>query len=121
MSKRSWIVVGGAVVSLLIACGVESVRATDYDQSCKINGDCVLVDQLEGKGEDCTIPCAKGAINQSAKDKYDKEYVEESGSCTSTKRAECTAAQAAICREGKCFAATLTDIGPGTIVDGGTD
>lgn len=115
MAYRRWIpplVVLGVIV---VACGVESVQAKDYNQSCSKDDDCILVDQLIGSGNDCTIPCEKGAINRKDKEKYDKEYTEEEGSCTSEKRAECTTTPVALCKEGKCTQGTLG------IADAGAD
>jgi len=121
MSKQTWIV-SSAVVALVIACGVESVKAADYDQSCKVDGDCILVDELAGTSDNkCSISCTKGVINKNAKDKYDKEYAEESQDCTSTATPECPTASVAVCTAGKCTVSQLTDAQRNDIADAGTD
>ena len=45
---------------IVVACGVESVQAKDYNQNCSKDDDCILVDQLIGSGNDCTIPLPEG-------------------------------------------------------------
>ena len=121
MLKHTWIA-GGTVVALLIACGVESVKSADYDQSCKVDGDCILVDELTGTTDNhCSVSCTKGVISKNAKDKYDTEYAQEKQDCTDIAEPKCTSASVAVCTAGKCVASTLTDAQRSGIADGGKD
>lgn len=124
MSRKTWGVgVGvGAVIALLIACGVENVKASDYDQSCKVAGDCVLVDELTGTADNhCSVSCTKGVINKNAKEKYDKEYADEEKECTDIQRPQCASPSVALCTAGKCTVSTLTDDQTNAIADAGKD
>jgi hypothetical protein len=107
MAYRGWVLLSFVGMGVVIACGVENVQAKDYNQGCEKDDDCILVDQLVGDGNECEIPCEKGAINRKDEEKYAKELDEEKGSCTSEKRAECSSTPVALCKERKCTQGTL--------------
>lgn len=116
MSWKTWAVMGTIAASVIVACGVESVVAKDYDQSCTKDSDCVLVEQLTANGTSCTISCPSSAINKKAQEKYTTELAEERADCTDIGQPSCALTQVAACVEQKCSAVTA-----GGAADAGTD
>ena len=89
-------------------CGNETtLYANDYDRSCNEDGDCVVV----FVGEMCECNCEYGAINRSAKDRYDEDYdsIECDGSCDDVHIdcMFCDDQTRAVCKDSLCLAEIL--------------
>jgi hypothetical protein len=104
--KRFVLLGSGAVLVGVVACGVESVQAKNYDQSCTKDDDCILVEELAASGTTCTVHCSRGAINKKAKEKYEAELSEERADCTTLAQPDCLANEIAACVQGKCSASS---------------
>jgi hypothetical protein len=91
------------IVTLAIGCG-GSIRARDYDQTCEIDADCVVIND----GEKCAIErcsCGNASINAQDLERFDADLA--ALVCIPVPRldnAECLCAPAAepICSAGSC-------------------
>jgi hypothetical protein len=83
-------------VSLDGCKGSCSLEATNYDQSCKADSDCVAV----FSGSFCgahTCACENAAINVSSESRYSADFNNEGAP-----RCPCPAAPAVACNQGTC-------------------
>jgi hypothetical protein len=96
------------VLATVAACGVESVLAKDYDQSCTKDADCVLVAELKADGTSCTLTCPRTAINENDQETYETELEEERRACTDIAEPDCVPFTA-ICTAGKCASRSAMD------------
>ena len=63
------------------ACaGLESVRASEYDQSCSVDTDCVLVNELAVNDSQCS-ECNVGAVNAKDAPRMRDDVNEMRGEC----------------------------------------
>lgn len=84
----------GSIASLVLACSGAPI-ASDYDQSCKVDSDCVGV--WSGTCEGCQ--CPNDAINRNEQAKFEGD-IQRSG-CTPT--LACACIQSAVeCKSGVC-------------------
>jgi hypothetical protein len=90
------------VVAFVIACGASDIEASDYDQSCTVSEDCVLVAELSASGSECSVGCPRAAINKRAESRYKADFDESLGDCTSRRGAFCDVEDVASCVRGKC-------------------
>jgi hypothetical protein len=69
------------VLVLVAACaGLESVRASEYDQSCSVDADCVLVNELAVENSQCS-ECNVGAVNAKDAPRMRDDVTEMRGEC----------------------------------------
>ena len=79
---------------------VQLVQASNYDQSCKTDGDCIAV--AEGNGCDVgAFNCPNAAINKGAYAQYQSD-VAETASALCRAPSGCGAGFGPCCRGGKC-------------------
>jgi hypothetical protein len=105
MTSSRFVLIGlGALAATVLAscssssaCG--SIQASDYDQSCSVASDCVVV----AEGDSCTglfcVDCGNAAINVSAKARYEanlKSIGGQTGVCP------CPAGPTPTCDAGVC-------------------
>ncbi len=82
---------------------VQLIQASNYDQSCTTNSDCIAV----GEGNacyPCEIACPSAAINASAKGKYLSDVAKTSAGDLTGVDCGCPAAFNPCCRGGTCYA-----------------
>lgn len=82
---------------------VQFIRASDYDQSCNTDSDCVPV----GEGNacyPCVIACTTAAIRVTAKAQYSKDVAETTGAHAGASRCHCPSETGPCCVAGKCHA-----------------
>jgi hypothetical protein len=97
------IFVAGAVMLVgLVACSPSDVRASDYDQSCAVDTDCVSVSELEADGSDCSMGCTEVAINRKEKSRYDDDLADARGKCGSMRSPFCDSSGTAACVKSRC-------------------
>ncbi len=97
--------VGLGLVCLLFGAGCgplvsPTIDASDYDQSCSSNLDCVVVDD----GDACdTCDCGNAAVNVDAEDDFRARYDELRGTCGPMPAIACDCERTlAHCSEGVC-------------------
>jgi hypothetical protein len=82
---------------------VREIRASNYDQSCKVDSDCVAM----GEGNvcyACIVECPTAAINVNAKGHYDSDISNEAPSSENAANCGCPASFAPCCLDGVCHA-----------------
>jgi hypothetical protein len=92
---------GSAVV--LCACQSDEchrVLASDYDQSCKVDSDCVLVGEVSKCPATACDGCGTQAINKSDQTRYQAAFAQ--AAATATGECFCPCEGLAVCRAGKC-------------------
>ena len=99
----------GSGSSDLITCtdaNIENIQASNYDQSCKVDSDCVGV--AEGNAcFPCVIQCQSGgAINRNALSRYQSDISKTVGAreTAGLTPCGCPATFAPCCRSGTCHA-----------------
>jgi hypothetical protein len=116
---------GGAICCLHVLCAadakVQLIQATDYDQSCAVDSDCVEV--YVGNACSCAIGCRTtiGPINKAAQSRYTADVANAPHvvcSCPPTLPALVGAAPVACCVGGQCQTAAGQCSGP---TDAGVD
>ncbi len=94
------------VASAAAAC-TTGVRASDVEQACREDAECVVVEELEQVGARCTVPCQKASIHRQVIDKYNRELARERQDCVTVMRLACDPEEfVAECRLGRCIAVT---------------
>ena len=94
------------VVVASAAC-TTGVRASDVEQACREDAECVVVEELEQVGARCTVPCQKASIHRQVIDKYNRELAREHHDCVTLMRLACDPEEfVAKCRLGRCIAVT---------------
>jgi hypothetical protein len=91
-------------LSFIAACaGLESVRASEYDQSCAADADCVLVNELAVENSQCS-ECNVGAVNVKDAPRMRDDVTEMRGECPQdAPSALCAAVDGrAGCVSGRC-------------------
>src|SRR5690349_18524357 len=99
--KRLLVAIALMLVAL-VACAVKDIKASDYDQSCAKDDDCVSVSELEAKGTDCQMSCTAVAINKKDKAQYDEDLADEQKSCGSMASPFCDVKGTPACVQGRC-------------------
>ena len=110
-SKRL-VCVAVAVLLGLFACGGsdedDAIRASDYDQSCAADTDCVQVAELEVTGGDgcsgstCNGTCTDVAINVRDKARYDEDREATYDGCGGHTSPFCEFSGRVGCIDGRC-------------------
>ena len=94
------------VVTSAAAC-TTGVRASDVEQACTEDTECVVVEELEQVGARCTVPCQKASIHRQVIDKYNRELARERHDCVTLMRLACDPQEfVAQCQSGRCIAVT---------------
>lgn len=82
--------------------GVPTIRASDFDQSCAQNADCVAVED----DTPCCNICPNAAINAGALAAFDADWAKQAALCTPQDRQcasiACNTAEHAACSNGTC-------------------
>ena len=97
-----------AAAVMLVAIAARSpsdVEASDYDQSCAKDDDCVAVAELHTPGThgtDCSIGCDDHAINKKEKARYDEDFADSRGRCGSRTSPFCDVTGTPTCVQGTC-------------------
>ena len=99
------------VVALVLAattvCCTTGVRASDVEQGCTSDAECVVVEELEQVGTRCTVPCQKASIHRRVMDQYNRELARERRDCVTVTRLACDPQEfVAECQHGRCVAIT---------------
>jgi hypothetical protein len=103
MWKGCWLAAfAGALPLCSVACGDGELKSDDFDQSCEVDSDCVVVDDI---GFCCS--CEEVAINRDALDDY-----EEAANC-GTCEFDCPQASSPACKQGMCEARPELVCAPG--------
>lgn len=103
MRKGIWLAVFAVAMPLAaIACNDGELRSDDFDQSCDVDDDCVIVNEI---GFCCS--CEEVAINRD--DLSDYEEASGCGDCSSF----CAQQSLPRCIEGACVAKLDRDCAPG--------
>ncbi len=97
------------------------IQASSFDQSCKVDSDCVAV----GEGDvcyPCIVACSNAAINVSAKGQYDSVVSNTAPTNNGdTTNCNCPASFNPCCRDGICHAdLECQNLPPATEVDADT-
>jgi hypothetical protein len=82
-----------------------TVVASDYDQSCAVDTDCVAVGEVTQCPASPCDGCPSEAINASAMAKYETAIAPDFASEPSGQHCSCPCEGGAVCRNGKCQAA----------------
>ena len=80
----------------------DEILASDYDQSCSIDADCVQVIELEADGSDCSTGCTSVAINKKDQARYDEDLADARSKCGGMRSAFCEISGTPICVKGRC-------------------
>ena len=101
----------GLVLVFVLAAGglacTTGVRASDVEQACTKDTECVVVEELEQIGARCTVPCQKAAIHRMALDRYNRELARERRDCRTITHLLCDPEEfVAECHFGRCVAVT---------------
>lgn len=75
-----------------------NIRASDYNQSCAVDADCVLIDE----GSSCCSSCGNAAINQADQLKYQAASMQRGAACGPTLCPGGCAFSVAYCNASKC-------------------
>jgi hypothetical protein len=103
MWKGCWLAAfAGALPLWSVACGDEILKSDDFDQSCDVDSDCVVVNEI---GFCCG--CEEVAINRDELESY-----EEAANC-GTCGFDCPSAASPVCNQGVCEAAPDLLCAPG--------
>jgi hypothetical protein len=122
--------VAALLITLIAACGTKSsttdagstpsIRASDFDQSCTQNTDCVAV---EDDTPCCTV-CPNAAVNKAAVSPFNAERSKQAALCSPADRmcggVPCYTADHAACSAGKCVFVRC-GTGPCPDADAGAD
>jgi hypothetical protein len=81
------------------------VLAFQYDQSCTVDTDCVAVGQVSSCSDVACVNCMSAAINKSAAAEYAAAFQQAAGGAAYL-ACPCPCESGAICRGGKCQAAS---------------
>jgi hypothetical protein len=80
---------------------VVNISASDYNQSCSKNSDCMLIDE----GSSCCAGCGNAAINVSDAAKYNAAAAQRQATCKAQLCPEIACIfSLAVCSAGKCAA-----------------
>jgi len=114
MKRSGW----GLSIVLLVAtsalCCITGVRASDVEQACRKDAECVVVEELEQIDGRCTVPCHKAAIHRRALERYNAELALERGDCRTITHLVCDPEQfVPQCKFGKCVAVTEEELDAG--------
>ena len=103
---RESVVAALVVTAGAVAC-TTGVRASDVEQGCTDDAECVVVEELEQVGARCTIPCQKASIHRRVIDEYKRELARERRDCVTITQLACDPQEfVAACRLGRCLAVT---------------
>jgi hypothetical protein len=86
----------------LVACAPSDVNASDYDQSCAKDDDCVAVSELHTRGTDCIFSCDAKAINAKDKAQFDEDVRDEERHCGAMASPFCDVSGVPRCVQGRC-------------------
>ena len=87
---------------VLVACAPSDVNASDYDQSCAKDDDCVAVSELHTRGTDCIFSCDTKAINKKDKAQFDEDVADEERDCRGMASPFCDVSGVPKCVQGRC-------------------
>lgn len=91
-----------AVTPVVGDAACHEIRASDYDQSCTTNADCIEVGQGDPCSGSCAFACASAAINRRAFGCYQVDVANAGMNFTGTVTCNCPADFGACCRGGRC-------------------
>jgi hypothetical protein len=101
---RDNVVAALAMTASSVAC-TTGVRASDVEQGCTDDAECVVVEELEQVGARCTVPCQKASIHRRVVDQYNRELARERRDCVTVTHLTCDPQELiATCRLGRCLA-----------------
>ncbi len=105
---RSFVaLLASALVASVSACSSTGVHASDVEQGCTEDAECVVVEELEQVDARCTVPCQKASIHRSVTDRYNRLLARERGDCVTVTRLVCDPQEfVATCQLGRCVAVT---------------
>jgi hypothetical protein len=84
------------------------VLASDYDQSCLVDSDCVVVGEMPQCPPMPCYECPTAAVNKSVATRYEAALSLAFGGDAAGPACSCACESGAICRAGKCQAALCT-------------
>lgn len=120
----AWALAGCALVSAACRgdeCAV--VLASDYDQSCAVDSDCVAVGEVASCPAEACDSCTTAAVNKSAAATYTTAFQRALASAPTGPACGCPCESGAVCRGGTCQAAYCappsSDTGPACADAGG--
>ncbi len=96
-------IVQGSLSGVAPTCGV--IRASDYDQSCKVDSDCVAVSQGDlCQLDTCAIYCPSDVISAHVQMQYDADYQSANYRSPGTKPVICSCPESKppVCANFKC-------------------
>ena len=86
----------------ITACSPSNVEASQYDQSCAQDDDCVQVSELQTRGNDCIFGCGGTAINKKDKAQFDEDFAAEERHCRGKAAPFCDLSGVAKCVQSRC-------------------
>jgi hypothetical protein len=102
MKRVSGIVAVVLLVVPVVACLPSEVVASDYDQTCAKDDDCVAVNELHTDGSECSMECNFQAINKKEQTRFDEDLAESLKSCGSRASPFCEMRGKPACVQGRC-------------------
>jgi len=103
-------VAAALVLAASAVCCTTGVRASDVEQACSQDAECVIVEELEQVGTRCTVPCQKASIHRRVIEQYNRELARERRDCDYVTRLVCDPQElVAECRLGRCLAVAPPD------------
>jgi hypothetical protein len=90
------------MIVAITACAPSDIQASDYDQSCAKDDDCVAVSELHTRGSDCIRGCGQTAINKKDKAQFDEDVASEEDRCRGMASPFCDVTGTPACVESRC-------------------
>jgi hypothetical protein len=102
MTRANLTAASAVLLLTLVACAAKDIEASDYDQTCGRDDDCVAVSELHAEGGDCAMGCGAQAINKKDLATYQEDLDTSRGRCGSMRSPFCEEHGSPACVDGRC-------------------
>lgn len=102
MTTRLLAIMSTASMLTAVACLPSDVEASDYDQTCASDEDCVAVAELSADGTTCSTGCSTHTINKKDLAQYEKDLAASQSDCSAMRGSFCDVTAVPACVGGRC-------------------